>query len=1078
MKWKSLGIEVFAIVASYLVITISVAGAATIRTYDSTGTQVGGQITYDSESLVKREISVDPGTMEMRFLVENGSASVNIDKVWLFRCKDKTPHECIDSIFFVPDSFSSGADISYSWADISAGSPERANLFYIIKLSREGRTSWLGFWTSVEKQLDDSFVVSESEISDIGVYAKSVDIISTIRQFIENYGMIPANPGWVNKVVFEGASSFYEIGLSGEASLESPSRPVSQDISGDEATSVSWDYSIMLPVSSVVMNAMTLQLNPSYTCGMFGCESDMGESSASCCLDCGCSPGYYCDVSRGCMQEDGITLSLYGSVNPRVSNCNEAHVVNIPVTIDSAPSSYSVTEMWCRLDGSYSSCSCTGGSGDVFVCSVNVPPVPGCDSGEFVVSNNAIRLKIEYMDGAVQKSRYVETVFPDITVGSFTCGDFGCEADLGESWENCCYDCGCTNGYCNYEWGADPSSGECKNDPSVSDLYAVRAAPTHFYDHSPNDGVVFDIILENKPVTLSVEGVEGEMGCSDGVGECESSCTIEWSEMGSSDPDVYNMSVMARFSISDYDPLKDYVLSPLLTFNLRYRNGTGQYIDRVLAKTFNQVSIGAHWCGDQHCGEDEGYGTCCYDCYNSCPSGQYCYTQNINGPTEGDGCRAASFSMVLKSMGSLELQDSSVEHNIPIQMHVNNYPAGISLVPECELAGGGVPCTVACTPVSSDNPASYNLSCTMTVPAMDYVSSLYYNPSTRLITLAQNSLNMSMYYNNGFSRGTSTMLHTPGDVVINVTSHCGEGSGDPFMMCEAWLGEDQSNCCRDCGCGSFGEESFCYVGASPNGECVDNSTIDLRISGTEPDPWECIIGKIGGDCIYIRTHVISANVINSPSDLVMTETFYSIDGGNTTHLSCIKTAGFGDWDCALIPDRMDGGNGTVNGTVELFATATYTMNNSPIVLDFSAILNFTTQRTKSDALITCEEEIERLREQITRLQTNQDGYNSQGMMYIIMGTVMIGIGILLMVKCCGVEGCNAICAMGALMIAMGLMQLYLGITSDNTGTNLDTQIQQLEELIEQKREICSSEEFEQAATAAYGINPVSEVVYG
>ncbi len=1086
--------EMFVIVASYLMLTATVASAATLRTYSPTGVELGGAIDFSPGDLVEKSITVDPGSLMLRFMVSNATPSASVEGVWLYKCEDKNPQECMDSIFHVPDEFTiTNVDASYAWSEVSAGSPETANMLYFVKLEKGDSTTWTAFWTEVTRDSPSSFTVTENDISEIGVYAEDISLISTIREFITTYSMIPANPAWLNKVVFQGASSVYEVSISGEVSFRSPSRPGSQEITGDEIDSVSGDYSFMLPVSGDIKSPVALFKNPSYTCGMFGCETDVGETSENCCYDCGCGSGYYCDSSGGCRPESGIGLSLFGRVSPKVLNCYESHVANIPVQIDNAPSGYSVSEEWCKLGGTFKACDCIGGASDVHACQVDVPPVDECGSGEFRISDNAIRLKIEYMDGNVDASKYVEAEFPDVTIGSFTCGQDGCETVLGEGWENCCYDCGCPSGYCNYLWGDDPGNADCSADPGASDFYTESMEPSHFYDHTPPDSVDMSIVLSNRPRELTVEDVSCNLECEyDGSVECDSSCSLTWSEAVSSDPGRLNVSARITFSVSQYNALRDYVLSPELTFDMRYRNGTEGYVYKSVTRAFNQISIGAHWCGDGNCNSETGetYSSCCFDC--SCPGGQYCDTQSLGGPTDGDGCRIENFEFVLDSIGSLNLVDSSVDHKVPVLMHVENYPSGTTVEPQCYLAAGDVGCDIVCTPAQSEQPEDYNLSCTMNVPAIDYVTSPYYNSGTRKIRLPQNTLNITLFYNNGHRKEALALMQPMGVVAIDVTSHCGEGSGDPFTMCEEWLGEHEGNCCRDCGCGSFGDDYICYQGANLNGECLGSNTIDLRIEGFEPDPPHCVIGRFGGNCTYIWSHVANAHVVNSPPDLDVTKAGYSTDGNAFEDMNCLDTLIYGNWDCAFVPDDIEPDWDTTTNTtlyesdVEGDDTKTfymqmgvrYELNGTHFVDTMSANASFVTNMTKTYYLLSCESEIERIEDMINDLTDNQDDYDDYGTLYLIMGVIQVLIGYMMIDAGMSTEPYGAaLIILGILSVLMGGYQIYLGLTSDDTSTSLDTQIQQLNDLIDQKIDTCSSESFESTALAVEGIGGISSITY-
>ena len=94
-----------------------------------------------------------------------------------------------------------------------------------------------------------------------------------------------------------------------------------------------------------ITNPVTLNKNPGFTCGSYGCESEKGESSVTCCYDCGCAVDYYCDggIEGTCKRDDLISLVLYGTPDTSIENCNEQHTVNITVEIDRAPSDASIT---------------------------------------------------------------------------------------------------------------------------------------------------------------------------------------------------------------------------------------------------------------------------------------------------------------------------------------------------------------------------------------------------------------------------------------------------------------------------------------------------------------------------------------------------------------------------------------------------------------------------------------------------------------------------------------------------------------------------------------------------------------
>jgi hypothetical protein len=1073
VNWKALWIEIFAVVASYLVITTSTASAVPVRTYDPSGMEYGSPIQFNPGGLVERDVSVSPETETLVFVLRNGSSSVSLEGAWLYRCRERNPHECMESVLVGMDAFSGNVDVSYGWDDISGDGV--ANLLCFVKIDDGGVSLWKAFWTVVERD-GETFTVHESDISEVRVYARDVGILPTMREFIRNRLMVPSNPEWISRIVFQGASSLYEIGIGGEGDIDSqPNTAGYQEISGDELGSITREYGFVLPVTPPgVNNPVTLYLNPSYTCGMFGCEEADGEDSGNCCLDCPCGDGYYCDSHHGCRPVDGIGLSIFGTVNPVVENCFESHTVSIPVKIGNAPTGHSVAEGWCKLGGVFSSCDCTGASGDVYVCPVEVQPVAGCGSGEFRITDNAIRLRVGYMDGETPRERYVETAFPDVTIGSFVCGQGGCEPALGEDWECCCYDCPCPSGYCDYLMGDEPDSGICREDLDSGDVSKVGGyEPGHFYSHNAGDQVSMNIVVSNKPKTFRLDGVSCEMGCVyDYTETCGSDCAINCIEVSSSDPGKYNMTCTVTFSVPGYSPLSNYDLTPKLTLDVFYRNGTYNDIFKSIATTLGYFSIGPHWCGDGECGADESYDTCCYDC--PCPGGQYCDTRDIEGPSEGDGCRDG-FGLGVDSVGSLNLVDSTKEHEIPVSMHVEDYPSATDMgdfVFGCMIESGDVDCSLSCEHVASNDPEDYNLSCWLTVPIIDYVDSIYFDEAAQEIRLDGNGLNIGLYYNNGPVREFEVLDEPLGEIVIEVTTSCGVNG------CEPW--EDQATCCRDCNCSDFGDGFFCYQGPGyPNGECINESEIGLDILGFDPYPWECLIGRLGGNCTYVKGHIVNTHIMNSPGDLEIIDVFYRIDGGEPTEMDCKDTATYGNWDCSFIPDSLEGvENGIINRTFNISMSVNYSLNGMATVREMSAF-NETigTSIRNSDALESCMSRIDYITDSINRLKSNQGDYGEWGWIYIVMGLVTIAIGVKLLMMCFATPPCGPCCWMGPMMIATGLIMLYVAKMSQDTGVSLDNQIEYFEDMKKQLEDYCSSTEFEEAALAGQGMQPVPPVNY-
>jgi hypothetical protein len=267
-------LDVFVIVASYLMLTATVASAATVRIY-SGGAPIS-DVPFSPGNLVDTDISLSNGNL--LFSAVNGTPAT-IEGIWLYKCRNKNPYECMASSVVVVESFPGNADASYSWGDVSAGSPvETANLLYFVKLNRNGKTIWETFWTSVRKEYGSVTVIDE-DVSNIEVHLSDGMDRKTVIDFIKNFLMIPANPGWVEKVVIQGAHTVYEISMTGENDIVVQPNTAgyqvheSYEIYYDEIGLLTGDYGFLFPEFSNVKNAITLFQTPHLPAGCSGARA-------------------------------------------------------------------------------------------------------------------------------------------------------------------------------------------------------------------------------------------------------------------------------------------------------------------------------------------------------------------------------------------------------------------------------------------------------------------------------------------------------------------------------------------------------------------------------------------------------------------------------------------------------------------------------------------------------------------------------------------------------------------------------------------------------------------------------------
>jgi len=1069
------------IMACYLMLTLPVASAFLVSTYTQAGSKIGTSISLDPSSLILRTVTVVAGNdPKVNIGITNSTPSVTVDKTIVYLCKGNDPTECAEDTATGKEQYSGNVNSDISWsrvADSAGPFPHTGTVLTFVKVNNGGVVSWQGFLTEITRTSVSAFQIREEQISEARVYAEDISMVNAIREFISSRLMIPMNPDWVNRISIQGAGSVHEIEFSDESELAG--LPSSQEVSGEVIISITDDYAFEFKDDGLIWNPVTLYSNPTYTCGLYGCESEEhAETSENCCLDCGCSSGYYCDSDDGCRLESLISLSPFGSFNPTVSNCYESHTIDVPVEIGNAPSGYTISSSMCRIGGgTFDSCACEKGDGDVFVCTVSVPPVAECGTGEFRLTDNSIRITIGYLNGSAPVVKALETDFSDITVGSFTCGQGGCEIGLNEDSTSCCFDCGCAGKYCDYKAGNDPGTGQCKGDPTATDIELESMNPTHFAAFAQGSQVDMVININDRPKTMDVTNVICSLGCMiDGSEGCTATCSVTKGALSSSDPTVYNLSVTLGLNIDGFDPGREYRLSPTLTFDIRYLNGSAGYVETTIEKEFPRISTGEHYCGDGNCIGDESSSDCCYDC--GCSSGYYCDTLSTAGHTEGDSCKEESFSLIIDHMDSVDpLSDSVLSHDISLAARIQNYPSGMEAAEQCTLADGNVTCTISCEKAASADAADYNMTCGFSVPAMAFYDSPHYDPVTRKITLEQNIINLTVSYNDGPESVSGYITRAFGPVVVDVITHCGDDD------CESDIGEGWTSCCYDCGCDGAGSDYFCHHSSEiPNGICVQPTDMSLHIIRFAPYPIPtCLVGRIGGDCKFIKAVEAHVNITNQPPDMVLLSGFHEFGDGEPGEIDkCIKGDTFGEWVCSFIPDDVrNPALGAFEKDFSIGLSISYNVSDGRIVDSLNASKSFTLYQNKSTKIIQCEEKIEQMDDSIKRLESNRDEYGEWGKFWTVLGGVMIAAGIALIIFGMTVY-CAPHCALyvmaGIALVGMGTGMIALGQQSSGTGDNLELQISSMEDQRDEMIKMCSSKPFEETAAIAGNLTTLPPVV--
>jgi hypothetical protein len=192
----------------------------------------------------------------------------------------------------------------------------------------------------------------------------------------------------------------------------------------------------------------------------YHCDINIGEMMDQCCRGCGCSGGRMCSLDNLCVDVDSLEIEVDPvSVEADCGGYNEikftAEIVNQPYwprgdtwatevngkVFEGTPT--------CYLDSEIP------GVDNVYTCSIYLIDVPEICASEDE-KNLTIVANMTYFDAAVQEEKWIGIngsilVTPTNLQDSCTnpiysdYGIPGCQKGLGETQENCCQDCGCSD---------------------------------------------------------------------------------------------------------------------------------------------------------------------------------------------------------------------------------------------------------------------------------------------------------------------------------------------------------------------------------------------------------------------------------------------------------------------------------------------------------------------------------------------------------------------------------------------------------------------------------------------------------
>ena len=854
MNYKIMYEGVAAIFISYLILMLPVVSATNINILFNGATQE--TVTYDQEQLVNKQITIkhnpsDITWTDVKILVTLNSASLShtINKIYLFKCNQLTPTECVYS---APQVFDHWIDTELLWNDISeregAGLyPQVANLFFLIKLKDiNERVSWVGFWTQIRRTNYNVFDVISYQTNNIDIYVKSLEFVEPVKMYIENKLMIPFN--WLEKVTFTDATKVYGVGSSGNEIEQSP--PVFQTAvpSGTVITAINKDYYFIFPeTSSGIAAPVTLNLNPSFECGNGFCESDLGETTETCCYDCGCENGYYCSVdpdnpSNGeCKDPSKISLGVTGVSVEKVTDCTEEFPVKINLKLENAPKGLISQSVAGKLTLNEKTYSLTCSGGPVYQCETQLRLETLCGSGSLTMGPGEINLTINYYDGPNQKTKDLGTVFSGISVN---------------------YECNCNEGYY-----CDTGTHKCESEDAIT--LGITSLSSYLDNYKEGDKINLTAKIFNPPTGLVLIDASANLSLREGqVSPGTPQCTGPTQD--------YEYRCEIPFQIVGYSNQKSYTFDPnYLTFTVTYNDGSVSKT-RDLSVRFGPISIPSQFCGDGSCNMGETPETCCRDC-GCVNENDYCDLSKGCLPLD-------NITLSIQSVSPQTVKDCREKHLIKIVAKINNIPTDTSL-DYYEYVQNGLTYNwdLQCEQITGD---SYE--CGLTIPELEESGC-----SLPARIVGNNLLRLSVTFPDGDNPAKTKVLEAEfQNITVIPVYHCGDG------VCESDLNENASNCCYDCPCSddpAYGDDYYCeYDKETYLGSCLPKNQIKLVVdSPTRPITLKSC--EINNE-INVKLHIE-----NKPSMLMVENTYAMLNNSNAEMFFCEEERKYGNftYNCTL-----------------------------------------------------------------------------------------------------------------------------------------------------------------------------------
>ncbi|NOX71232.1 MAG: hypothetical protein GXO64_00850 [Candidatus Micrarchaeota archaeon] len=510
-----IALQVFAIFITYLFLAWPVAHAAQFTFIGTGGTQAQADIKMFSDVINKDVLLERKHNNQFVKIKLSAKPGYDLQKVYLFRCRDLSPSECINagrppsvSVFDVPATFEEES----IWYDIAQDNT--ANIMIFAKVGNGANAFWTGSWTNIKFTFPINYEINSFDAPNAVVYLKDQISPDDAKHYAETSNYVPGT--WTEKVSYStvGGSAVTAVETVGGNLIDIdrqgtmiPSFQASQ-ITGSDLAAISEELLFSFPKGEKTGSPLSIFLNtqsPTPQC------SEGQITSACTCGGVTYSTGYCCS---------GAHQNSECANMPPAPTCQEGQITSA-----------------CTCGGTeYSTGYCCSGTYQTTVCP---QPPSACPDGQ--ITSECMCGPTLYSTGYCCSGTYQTT----------PCNQVQCGNNVKETGEECD--------------GTDDSAcpGRCKSDctcerlPPVLRFDGVSLNP--YQCGLPNTpGVIARFSVDNDPgnpsVTYSINNGEFKsVSCSGSY-----SCTIPDDEICSLRQETLQMTF--KFTYGSTELTKSFTL--------------------------------------------------------------------------------------------------------------------------------------------------------------------------------------------------------------------------------------------------------------------------------------------------------------------------------------------------------------------------------------------------------------------------------------------------------------------------------------------------------------------------------------